>query len=217
MHDGGNFALLGFLPRTLANSFYWHKHVHYGIINGRARSGKPHPHLTTILCRSTSIMAIKRVQVCEACGKVFFPSRQRNPAPRFCSKKCSYHANLKILACQECGITFHTRQLSRSRFCSPPCRYAFLRRQKRQNRIPEPCLICGVDLYRNRSRKHPNYCSRACYYKSTKTEWFFDILSGLKAENSREEHPPEFEVQVLVGRPCGLLSYPVQGCAMQPT
>ena len=53
-------------------------------------------------------------------------------------------------------------------------------------------------------------------HRDTSKLCFLTSSPWLKPGDSWELHPQDFEVQVLVGRPCGLLSYPVQGQAMWP-
>src|SRR5262245_60671022 len=106
-------------------------------------------------------MATLNVQLCERCGKDFKPSRQRKPRRRFCSRQCKAQAMKRLYHCLECDKPFY-HLTTRAKFCSKRCRLSFARKEQETNRIPEPCPICGTDLFHGRMRAHPEFCSKGC-------------------------------------------------------
>lgn len=90
----------------------------------------------------------KQTGQCELCGKTFeaWPSQKR----RFCSRSCQ--------------STVRGRELWETRAAKPT-------KPRRGETVP--CLVCGGDVYRNRSQTRKGagkYCSKACLYQAmTKT------------------------------------------------
>lgn len=66
-------------------------------------------------------LRLKKVNICEGCGKQFHPHTGRRYSNKWCSRKCFYETKRVYETCKNCGKSFYHIRSKPRIFCSRKC------------------------------------------------------------------------------------------------
>lgn len=125
------------------------------------------------------------IKVCKKCGKEFKTVSSKR---KYCSKECSYSDRQHMVKiCPICGKEFQPEKRN-TKYCSKECS---IKSQIKQKLVV--CEYCGKEFLKKQTeidRNNHNFCSRDCYYKSTKNKFIikeFDTYAEIYVTNRQNK------------------------------